>query len=146
MEKETIEKRIEKLKESTPATFGIMTPQHMIEHLAITVRISYGKIKLQDFEPTEKQLAQKQALIYTDLKFPKGIKAPGLEENLLALRYPNLETAKSELLKSIDDYNSHFKTTPNDKTTHPWFGKLTHEEWEKFHPKHFNHHLKQFDL
>ena len=90
MEKETIERRIEKLKESSPAAFGIMTPQHMIEHLTITVRISYGKIKLQDFEPTEKQLTQKLALIYSDIQFPKGIKAPGLEGDLLALRYPNL--------------------------------------------------------
>ncbi|RIW16972.1 DUF1569 domain-containing protein [Algoriphagus lacus] len=146
MEKETIERRIDKLKESTPANFGIMTPQHMIEHLTITVRISYGKIKLNDFEPNEKQLAQKHALIYTDIEFPKGIKAPGLEENLLALRYPNLETAKSELLKSIEDYNFHFTQEPNDKTTHPRFGKLTHEEWERFHRKHFDHHLSQFEL
>jgi oxepin-CoA hydrolase/3-oxo-5,6-dehydrosuberyl-CoA semialdehyde dehydrogenase len=146
MNRETIEPRIAKLRENTIAQFGKMSPQHMIEHLAITFKISYEKIKLQDFEPTERQLAQKNALIHTDLEFPKGIKAPGLEDRLLDLRYSDLETAKEELLKSIDDYNKYFLINPKKLTTHPRFGKLTHEEWEKFHVKHIKHHLSQFNL
>lgn len=146
MERKLIESRILKLVSDTSASFGIMTPQHMLEHLTLTVKISYGRIKLPDFEPSEKQLAQKQALIYTDIEFPKGLKAPGIGEKLLDLRYQNLETAKTELLKSIEDYNSHFIEFHRDETIHPRFGKLNYEEWEKFHSKHFQHHLTQFGL
>ena len=146
MNRETIEPRIAKLKENLIAQFGKMSPQHMIEHLSITIKISYEKIKLPDFEPTERQLAQKNALIHTDVEFPKGIKAPGLEDRLLDLRYPDLETAKRELLKSIDDYNSFFNVNPDKLTTHPILGKLSYQEWEEFHMKHIRHHFSQFGI
>lgn len=146
MEKDTIKTRINTLSENTKGDFGIMTPQHMIEHLTITVKLSYGRIKLPDFEPSEKQLAQKNALLNTAMNFPKGVLAPGIGDNLLDLKYADLDTAKVELLKSIDEYNNHFTSFPEEKTIHPRFGKLNHEEWERFHQKHFDHHLSQFGL
>ena len=124
-----------------------MTPQHMVEHLILTVKLSYGRIKIPEFEPNEKQLMQKQALIYSDISFPRGIRAPGLGDQLLDLRFPDLESAKIELLKSVDDYNSFFVDTPDSKTMHPRFGKLNHEEWKRFHKKHSNNrHLSNSAL
>jgi oxepin-CoA hydrolase/3-oxo-5,6-dehydrosuberyl-CoA semialdehyde dehydrogenase len=146
MNKETIETRILPLTEETIAQFGIMGPQHMVEHLAITLKISYDRIKLPDFEPSEKQINQKIALIHSDIEFPKGIKAPGLHEDLMPLKFPDLEKAKEDFLKSITAYNDFFLLNPEAKTTHPRFGKLTHGEWERFHEKHFKHHLIQFGL
>jgi hypothetical protein len=29
---------------------------------------------------------------------------------------------------------------------HPFFGKMTFEEWDNLQWKHLNHHLKQFDV
>lgn len=141
-----ITSRIENLTEKSERRFGIMSPQHMIEHLILTVKLSYGRIKLPDFEPNEKQLMQKQALIYSDIQFPVGVSAPGLGESLLDLRFPDLMTAKTELLKSINDYNSFFKENPDALTTHPRFGKLNYDEWQRFHKKHFEHHLGQFGI
>jgi oxepin-CoA hydrolase/3-oxo-5,6-dehydrosuberyl-CoA semialdehyde dehydrogenase len=146
MNKETIENRILHLTEETVAQFGIMNPQHMVEHLAITLKISYERIKLPDFEPSEKQINQKMALIHSDIEFQKGIKAPGIHENLMPLKFPDLEGATADLLKSITAYNAFFLLNPDAKTVHPRFGKLTHAEWERFHDKHFNHHLSQFGL
>lgn len=143
---QTILSRIEKLQEESPALFGIMTAQHMIEHLILTVKLSYGRIKIPDFEPNEKQLAQKQALLFSDMEFPKGVKAPGLPESLMALKYANLEEAKAELLKALSAYNEAFQENSELKTLHPRFGKLSHEEWERFHTKHFDHHLGQFEV
>lgn len=146
MDRKIIKERIGHLTEDSLPLFGIMTAQHMIEHLILTVKLSYGRIKLPEFEPTVKQLSQKQALLFTDIGFPKGIIAPGIGENLLPLRYPDLDSAKIELLKSLEAYNAHFADFPNDLTFHPRFGKLNHDEWERFHRKHFDHHLGQFDL
>ena len=92
---QNIQSRLENLTEQSERKFGIMSPQHMVEHLILTVKLSYGRIKLPEFEPTEKQLQQKHALVYTDLEFPKGVKAPGLGENLLDLRFSDLKAAKS---------------------------------------------------
>ncbi len=146
MERKVIEQKITLLKAETKAHFGIMTAQHMIEHLVLTVKLSYGRIKLPEFEPTEKQLMQKHALLYTEIDFPKGVFVPEIGQKLLDLRYPDLDTAKNELLNSIDAYNSHFAESLQDMTLHPRFGKLTHDEWERFHKKHFDHHLGQFGL
>lgn len=146
MEIETINTRLEKLTPESPAQFGIMTPQHMVEHLTLTVKLSYGRVKIPEFVPNEKQLAQKQALLFTDIPFPRGVRAPGLPDNLLDLRYPDLSAAKNELLASLKAYETYFIENPKSETFHPRFGPLNFEEWERFHTKHVEHHLGQFGV
>tara|TARA_R110002020_G_scaffold436289_4_gene646497 strand:+ start:689 stop:1135 length:447 start_codon:yes stop_codon:yes gene_type:complete len=147
MEYKIIEKKLKRLNEDTPAQFGIMTPQHMVEHLTITVKIAYNRIMIPDFEPSEKQKVQKRALLDTEIPFPKGVKAPGLNAgDLMPLRSQNLDDAKQQLLDSIIAYNTFFESSPDFTTVHPRFGKLNYSEWEKFHPKHFEHHFKQFGI
>lgn len=144
MNKETLNQRLQGLSLKAEAKFGIMTPQHMVEHLILTLKMSAGRIPIPEIVPTEKQLAQKQALLFTDLPFPQGIKAPGLPDTLLDLRFPDLETAKAELIKSWDAYHLLFQENPTKQTPHPRFGLLNFEEWERFHAKHLDHHLSQF--
>lgn len=146
MDSSLIESQLKILNPDTPAQFGIMTPQHMVEHLTITVKLSSGRIKLPEFEPNEKQLMQKQALIYSEMEFPKGILAPNSKGELSDLRFPDLDTAKEKLIQSIQEYEEVFKNNPDFKSIHPRFGFLTHEEWEKFHHKHFTHHFGQFGI
>lgn len=146
MNNQSIVSRLKSLTETSQRHFGIMTPQHMVEHLILTIKLSYGRIKIPEFEPNEKQLLQKQALIYSEITFPRGIRAPGLGEKLLDLRFPDLETSKLQLMKSIEEYEYFFVINPEEKTIHPRFGKLTHLEWELFHKKHFEHHFVQFGI
>lgn len=124
----------------------MMTPQHMIEHLILTVKISNGRIKIPEFTPNEKLLLQKKALIYTEIPFPEGIKAPGLIDQLMDLRFPSLVDAKDELIKSINAFNNFFMQNPKATPVHPRFGKLSHNEWIIFHKKHMDHHLGQFGV
>jgi oxepin-CoA hydrolase/3-oxo-5,6-dehydrosuberyl-CoA semialdehyde dehydrogenase len=77
MTKETLLQRLDQLNSDSKAKFGIFTPQHMVEHLTISLKLSVGKIHIPVFEPNEKQLARKQALLFTDIPFPQGVKAPG---------------------------------------------------------------------
>lgn len=144
MTTETLLQRLQNLSLQSEAKFGILTPQHMMEHLTITVKLSAGRIPIPVFEPNEKQLARKQALLFTDIPFPQGVKAPGLPDTLLELRYPDLETAKAELIKSYEAYHLLFQENPTKHTPHPGFGLLNYEEWELFHAKHMDHHLGQF--
>lgn len=144
MTKETLLQRLGQLNSESKAKFGILTPQHMVEHLTITLKLSAGRIPIPEFEPNEKQLARKQALLFTDIPFPQGIKAPGLPDTLLELRYPDLETAKAALIAGWDTYHLLFQENPTLQTLHPGFGLLNYEEWELFHAKHIDHHLGQF--
>lgn len=144
MTRETLQQRLDLLTAASAAQFGILTPQHMLEHLILTLKLSAGRIPMTDFVPNEKQLAQKQALLYTDIPFPQGIKAPGIPDTLMELRFPDLESAKQGLLTSWNTYQEVFKQQPDKTTIHPRFGPLNHADWEKFHAKHMNHHLSQF--
>ncbi|MDA0315766.1 MAG: DUF1569 domain-containing protein [Bacteroidetes bacterium] len=144
MTKEMLPQRLQHLGLQSQARFGILTPQHMVEHLILTLKMSSGRIPIPEIVPNEKQLSQKQALLFTDIPFPLGIKIPGLPNTLLELRFADLETAKSALIASWDAYQLVFKENPSLLTPHPRFGLLNHEEWERFHAKHLDHHLGQF--
>ena len=147
MKIELIKNSLETLAADTPAQFGIMTPQHMIEHLTVTVKISYGRIKIPNFELSEKQKFQKTALLDTNLEFPKGVMAPGMTTGeLTSLRNTNLFKAQEQLQDSILAYHAHFTSDPTATTVHPRFGQLTYVEWERFHRKHFKHHFEQFGI
>ncbi|MBN3582558.1 DUF1569 domain-containing protein [Algoriphagus aestuarii] len=143
---EVLKQKLERLTKNTKPAFGIMTAQHMVEHLTVTVKLSTGRISYPPFIPSEKQLSQKEALLHTELEFPKGIKAPGLGDNLMPLKFEALEEAKEALLKSLKEYDRYFKENSTAQTIHPRFGLLTFEEWELFHPKHFKHHFSQFNI
>lgn len=135
------------LQEKTKSKFGVMTPQHMVEHLTITIKISYNRVRIPDFEMSEKQKAQKEALLETEMDFPIGVRAPGLPPGeLMPLRNNDLEEAKEQFLESLEGYNSFFESNPTALTVHPRFGKLSFIEWEKFHPKHIKHHFDQFGI
>ena len=146
MTRETLQERLNLLTPAAAARFGIMTPQHMLEHLILTLKLSSGRIPMTEFVPNEKQLAQKQALLYTDIPFPQGIKVPGIPDTLMELRFADLTSAKAGLLASWDAYQDLFQQEPSKTTIHPRFGPLNHADWEKFHAKHMDHHLGQFGV
>jgi hypothetical protein len=140
-----IEKILENLNENSTRLFGLMTPQHMLEHLIITFKLSAGRIKIPEFEPHEKQLSQKELLLNTAIEFPKGVRAPGLPAELLPLRFDSLQTAKAKLIQAMEEFEKVFSDNPELMTFHPRFGKLTYTEWKVFHNKHLTHHLGQFE-
>lgn len=146
MEKESIKSRLQLLTEKTPSLFGIMSPQQMVEHMTLTLKLSSDRIKIPEFEPSEKQLTQKHMLLNTPIEFPKGINAPRLDVILLPFKNDSLATSINQLIESLEYYNNFFSENPGSKTVHPRFGKLNYEEWEKFHAKHFKHHFSQFDI
>lgn len=138
---------LKKLNPETAPQFGIMTPQHMVEHLILLVKLSNGGIKGQLMRSEETAVKWKQGLIYTDMEFPMGVRIPGEEESVLTeLRYENLEKALDKLEEEIKKFEDFFQNNSHESTMHPALGTLNHEEWTIFHNKHFTHHFKQFGL
>ena len=143
---ETLE-LLRKLNPETAPQFGIMTPQHMVEHLILLVKLSNGGIKGQLMRSEETAVKWKQGLIYTDMEFPMGVRVPGEEESVLTqLRYENLEKAVDKLEDELQKFDEFFQNNSHESTMHPALGWLNHEEWTIFHNKHFTHHFKQFGL
>jgi len=145
MTQQEIEKSLERLNANSFKLFGRMSPQHMVEHLIITFKLSSGRVSIPEFEPNAKQLEYKKLLLETDMEFPKGVRAPGLPEEPMPLRFESLEIAKEKLLNSILEFHNHFTVNADETTFHPRFGKLNYAEWKVFHSKHLKHHLGQFE-
>ncbi len=147
MTSEKIEECLSKLSENTKPKWGIMTPQHMLEHLEYTYKIASGE--LQDFEiaTPEKYLDVVHDSLYNFEKFPQNSQFPQLEKDTLAsLIHPDLETAKAKFLEQRYKYLQFFKENPDAVLKNLVFGELNKYESYLLERKHLNHHFEQFGL
>ena len=137
--------KLDLLKPETPALWGKMTAQHMVEHLISAVQMGNGKLSVDCFNSLEKLPALKRFLM-SERPLPKLFINPLIGPDLVQLKFSNLDEAKENLKKEIDDYYKCFENNPGIKFMHATFGELNKEEWDKFNQKHFTHHLSQFGL
>lgn len=136
-----------KLTEQSKPKWGIMTPQHMVEHVEYTYKIASGE--LQDFEITtpEKYLEKLQDSLYNYEKFPTNSNFPHLEKDTLgSLIHPDLETAITKFLQQRDRYLDFFTQNPDAVLKNLVFGELNKYQWYLLERKHLNHHFEQFNL
>ena len=147
MNKPLVEKLadLDKLNPSTKQLWGKMSPQHMVEHLILTVKSSNGKLNVTFYGEPEKIPSLRRFLL-SSRPFPKGFISPIIGEGLLPLRYGSLDEAKSVLKKEVADYYTFFESSPNAVFVNPTFGELNKSEWDVFHQKHFTHHFQQFGI
>lgn len=127
--------------------WGMMTAQHMVEHLSMLFIVSTGKWG-KEFKGDEARAAKIKANFFgVQYPFPKGFLLPGSTQGKLpALRCKDLTTAKALLNDSYQKVLAHYEAHPDDIVAHPVFGVLNYDEWNHFHEKHIAHHLMQFDL
>lgn len=136
---------LEKLKVSDLPVWGKMTPQHMVEHLIITFKMSIGKINIPIITK-EEDWPKTKAYLMKDSPMRRNVPSPVGNNDLLPLRFPDLESAKAKLLAERDFFLNMMKEQPDVIANHPYGGPMTLEEWLLFHRKHFKHHFIQFGL
>lgn len=134
------------LKSNASPLFGIMTPQHMIEHLIFVLKFSNGKLPQQLMVDERLSKTIKHYTIDTEREMSIGFKAPMLGDELIPLLLPDINSAIEQLRKELIDFDLYFEKNPDSKPMSPVLGELDHREWIIFHNKHFTHHFKQFDL
>ena len=148
LNKREIQKKLNALTENSERKFGKMSPQLMVEHLEEVLRNGFGNLKAEDFDEIhEEHLEKLQDWLYTDQKIRPGAKYPLLKDGEeLQTRFKNLEQAKEELMKTLQEFLIYYKEHPLAEHFHPRFGKLNKEMMELFHQKHFTHHFEQFNV
>ena len=147
MTEDKVQECLQQLTVDMKPNWGIMTPQHMLEHLEYTYRIASGEI--QDFEiaTPEKILEKVHHSLYNYNPFPKGSDFPLLKKDELApLEHSNLAAAIVKFNEARGDYLNYFKENPEAKLSNIVFGELNKYEWYLLERKHLNHHFKQFGL
>lgn len=134
--------RIQKLTPETKPVWGKMTVAQMLAHAQVAMRVALGDDKLnQSFMGLIfGKMAKKQVLS------PKPFKK-------------NLPTASQFIMKEEKDFSKEkdalltlierMKKEGPEGTTkepHPFFGKMTVEQWDYLQFKHLDHHLSQFGV
>ena len=137
---------ISKLKDSSKANWGLMGPQHMVEHLIFHFQTAMGQIETAVVTP-EDRLEKWQDSLWNYIPMPQEFKHPKLNpEAAMPLVYSNLAEAKMELEKAFDAYQTYFKANPVAKNPNAVFGPLDKTHWDLMSRKHFDHHFRQFGL
>jgi hypothetical protein len=132
------------LQPETPALWGRMNAQNMIEHLVEAVEYTNGK-RVADLRfPPDKASRQRQLLVHSDFVIPNGVTSY-LPDATKTKRFNDLATAIFELNNELDAFEDFFKTE-GMTATHFEFGPMNYKEWIIWHGKHFTHHFKQFGL
>ncbi|MFK7922853.1 MAG: DUF1569 domain-containing protein [Bacteroidia bacterium] len=139
--------KLAQLKADTKPAWGIMSAQHMVEHLSGAFAMSRGKLNFPLAIPEEK-IPRRLAWLRSDKPFGKSVNGVGLKEGILIpLRFENLEQAREKTISEIDKYYDFMASLDEGATfLHPAFGELGPVDWEQFHYKHITHHLVQFGL
>lgn len=133
------------LRDDTPARWGRMTAQQMVEHLVWTFEVSTGLVTVECPYPEAKRERMKPFL-YQNTPSPPEFRNPALAQGLPALRYGGLGEARAALRTAVDRFLDESANGPGSPRMHPVFGPIGVDEWSRTHFKHGHHHLLQFVL
>ncbi|MEM1328688.1 MAG: phenylacetic acid degradation bifunctional protein PaaZ [Bacteroidota bacterium] len=134
------------LTEEAKPSWGIMTAQHMLEHLDYFNRMAIGEVEGKLLTPEEK-LEKYTESLYNYRAMPKNFQLALLRKGETEdLRYATLEEARMAFLESLATVEQYFRSDPEFRAFNPTFGNLNFYEWKLYAQKHFGHHFEQFGL
>jgi len=143
--KETQFELLKQLQLDQKPAWGIMTPQHMVEHLSSLFLFTIEKIPPKTFYSEEKLVRNYNYLIRDKQPMVRNLKHKAMP-SMPPLRFDSIAAAITKLEAITSAFYAYFDTYPDKKTMHPACGLLNFEEWEYMHYAHAKHHLIQFGL
>ena len=136
---------LEKLKADQEPLWGLMTPQHMVEHLIVTYKMAIGRIKIPVVSK-EEDWPRIKGYFFKDSPMKRSVPSPTGKNELQPLRSASLEEAVAKLNKETEHFLSFVEEQPDFIANHPYGGPMTAVEWLLFNRKHIKHHCIQFGL
>lgn len=140
-----VPKILKNLRADTKGNFGLMTPQHMVEHLIWTIKSTAKKYEGErEAEATKGQLG-----------FQKFVKSGCVMQHrpsdktiadLPALKYNSLEEAIANIPAAVQRYYDFWNDNQDYIPYGSFMGEMSFEDFELFHFMHFRFHLWQFGL
>lgn len=144
-DKDKLKETLGLLNSSSPALWGRMDAQQMVEHLIILYNIS-NKMQETTILTPEKYLHKSQSFLRSEEMMPKNFVAKFLPLDPNPYLYSSLEEAITQLSSSLDSFHAYWSGKEEETLNHPVFGKLNKELWDRVHNKHIHHHFLQFGL
>lgn len=135
-------RRIENLRADSAAQWGKMNVAQMLAHCQTPLQVAYGDIKLKRrlIGILFGSIAKKR--LATDKPWDKNMPT---DPAFVRLGEHDFETEKNKLIPLVRRFA---EQGPSGITTdpHPFFGRLSSEEWDRLQMNHLNHHLTQFGV
>jgi hypothetical protein len=131
--------RIQKLQPGTPAQWGKMNVSQMMAHCQAPFDAFFGEKKMKRglMGVLFGRMAKKK--LFSDKPWPKNLPTA---KQFLVSDQKDFEKEKARLVGLINRFSSEGLTITSN--THPFFGKLSSQEWGLLHYRHLDHHLNQF--
>jgi len=132
--------RIEKITPNAPALWGKMNAVQMLKHTKAATDVAFGSVDLKiNFFMKLLGRILKNKVFNSDFKR----NSPTAPEFIFTEDY-DFEASKEELISNI-------KTFANGPSVikvidHPFWGKMTNDDWDKLMWRHLDHHLRQFGV
>jgi Protein of unknown function (DUF1569) len=132
--------RINLLSPASKPLWGKMTAAQMCKHCTCALNIAFGKQDLKvNFAMRLLGKLLKNKIFNGE--FQKN--SPTAKEFVFTTLF-DLETAKLEFATGFAQFaNGHGSI---NVMNHPFWGKMTYEDWDKLMWKHADHHLRQFGV
>ena len=137
--KQEIISRINKLTPQSQRQWGKMDTAQMMAHLQMPMGVGLGVHTIprsfigRIFGPFAKKI------LYNDKPFSRNLPT---DRSFIMKDAKDFLKEKEQLINMINQFNeNNIVDTP-----HPFFGKLTKEQWAKGTWKHLDHHLQQFGV
>ena len=138
---------LNKLTQDSKPQWGILTPQHLLEHLEHGYKIMSGQIQNFEISTPEKILEKVHNSLYTFDEFSKNSAFPTYKKDVLEdLVHADFEIAKAKFLEARQEYLAFFKENPEAILKNMVFGELNKYESYLLERKHLNHHFEQFGI
>jgi hypothetical protein len=134
--------RIDQLTADTKPLWGKMKVSQMLAHMQPPLRVALGDEKLKKglMALLFGRIAKKQMV--NESPFKKNLPtAP----SFVVKEEKDFEEEKAKLTDLVQRFSKVSRQELNNRV-HPFFGKLSADEWNTLHWKHLDHHLRQFGV
>lgn len=133
--------RIRSIDENSERQWGKLDAAGMFSHCSLVLEPALADKDLKWSIPGRLFAWMiKRKLVSTDAPFSQNSPT---DPSLIASDASDLEGERERLLAAVQEFSSR-GLTGMPKGPHPFFGRLTAEQWALLMTKHLDHHLRQF--
>ncbi len=133
--------RINKLNSGSQAQWGKMNVEQMVKHAQSPLLTAYGELKLKRGLMGMLFGGMVKNKLTKDEK-PFGRNLP-TDKAFIIVSQHEFEKEKNSLIGLVKRFEQ-VGSAGISKEPHPFFGKITADEWSIIQWKHLDHHLRQF--
>lgn len=138
---------LQRLDPSTPARWGKMNVQQMIEHYSGDgVRNASGRLKFDTIITPPETLERYREFLMSDKPFKENTMNPLMGESPSPPRYATIQAAIGALQQELIYFFEAYEKNPQLIIRNPIFGDLNFEQNVQLLYKHALHHLRQFGV